>query len=633
MVHEQQPLSGEIEALLELYGARRFAEAESRTRVLLGKYPGFAFGWKLLGGILQAQGKGKDALPAFRRVAELAPNEADSHFNIGVILKGMGRFEEAVASYRRAISLKPDYAEAYSNLGNVQHELGQYADSIDSYRRAIRLQPGSAIAYNNLGTALKDTGDQQGAMENYRKAIQLEPVYAEAYGNLGNVLKDLGRFVEAEQYLLKAMAIRPDYAESYSNLGNLLKDMGRVDTALANYRKALEIDPSSIKALLGISQLHLINGETARAEEMIGQVLQLHPGNLEARFMLTQSRKTMPGDDNLAALVEIGKATQDKQLTLSYPQNIALNFTLGKCFDDLGEYERAFPYFLEGNRLMRSTLAYHAATITRDVDELMRIFTRESVARLRGTGNDSNMPIFVLGMPRSGTTLVEQIIASHPDVHGAGELLYMQAIVRGTVAGVAGFPGNLRHIDQATLAKWGSDYVARLRKHAPEAQHITDKLPNNFWYVGLIHLMLPDAKIIHVRRNPVDTCLSCYTKLFNSALNHTYNLAELGRYYVDYVRLMEHWRSVLPPGTFLDVQYEDIVASQEVQARKLIDYCGLTWNDVCLDFHKTKRAVGTASLSQVRKPIYQSSVERWRSYEKFLGPLLDALGDLGPERS
>jgi hypothetical protein len=264
----------------------------------------------------------------------------------------------------------------------------------------------------------------------------------------------------------------------------------------------------------------------------------------------------------------------------------------------------------------------------------MRIFDQATIERLRGGGDSSQLPIFVLGMPRSGTTLTEQIISSHPDVHGAGELPDLMAIAQRDVAGTgAVFPNNIPALDLAGLGTWGADYVNGLQRRAPTAKRITDKMPVNFLAIGLIHMMLPNAKIIHVDRNPVDTCLSCFMQLFSSRQDQTYDLAELGRYYVDYARLMEHWRNVLPKGAFLDVQYEDIVADQETQARLMIAFCGLDWNDACIDFHKNKRPVRTASVSQVRQPIYKSSVERWRPYEKFLGPLLDALDDLAPKRA
>jgi hypothetical protein len=268
----------------------------------------------------------------------------------------------------------------------------------------------------------------------------------------------------------------------------------------------------------------------------------------------------------------------------------------------------------------------------------MRFFTS---AKLRELGLGAKVPadptsprpIFILGMPRSGTTLTEQILASHPDVHGAGELHDLLTIVQRPTAQAAaaasmpapGFPDNLMHATAQTLSLWGAEYRGRLRQRAPDARCITDKMPANFFALGLISAMLPEARIVHVRRNPLDTCLSNFMHLFNAGQEHTYDLAELGSYYADYARLMEHWRTVLPAGSFLEVQYEDIVADLEGQARRLIDYCGLAWDDACLDFHRNTRDVRTASLMQVRQPLYRGSVERWRRYEEFLAPLRAAL--------
>ena len=241
------------------------------------------------------------------------------------------------------------------------------------------------------------------------------------------------------------------------------------------------------------------------------------------------------------------------------------------------------------------------------------------------------MPIFVLGMPRSGTTLTEQIIASHQQVYGAGELHDILQLVNHPKEGAPeGYPLSLKGIIPADLKMLGEKYVAGLQARKPEARHITDKMPANFNCLGMIHLMLPNAKIVHVKRNPVDTCLSCFTRLFNKSQYQSYDLTEIGRYYRNYSILMDHWRAVLPPGSFYEVQYEDLVADNENQARALIKYCGLEWDDACLESHKTERSIRTASVTQVRQPIYNTSVERWRKYEKHLRPLLDALGDLVP---
>jgi hypothetical protein len=284
----------------------------------------------------------------------------------------------------------------------------------------------------------------------------------------------------------------------------------------------------------------------------------------------------------------------------------------------VGAYDKAFPHFIEGARIKRAKLDYDANADEARINRIIEVVDARYLDQLRGAGNPSQVPIFVLGMPRSGTTLTEQIIASHPDVYGAGELSDLMDIVQLPANGetVQPYPENLIRLSKQDLSNFAEQYISRIRRRAPAAKHITDKMPANYMAMGLIPLMLPHAKIIHV--NPVDTCLSCYTRLFNRHQDATYDLAELGRHYVGYERLMQHWRKVMPVGSFVEVQYEDIVADMEGQARRLIDYCELEWNDACLEFHKNKRSVRTASLTQVRQPIYNSSVERWRHYEKFM---------------
>ena len=559
MKRKKEPPAADVNALLALYNARRYGEAEYHTRALLGHYPEFGFGWKLMSRILQMQRK--DALPAFQKVAELMPADPEAHYNLGVVLKSAGRLDEAVASYRKAVKLKPGFAEAHNNLGNALKELGQLDAAADSYRRAIK--------------------------------------------------------------------IKANFAEAHNSLGLVLHEQGRLDDALASYRRTLEIDPECIGAMLNISHICMINGEMKEAEKGIKNALEIDPNNLEAHFLLTSVRKTEVGDENLTALVAAEEAVRNNQVPLSNQNAVHLHFALGKCFDDIGDYDRAFPHFIEGNKLKRATFEYDAGKMMQRFSDTMRVFNQGTMERLRGGGDSSRLPIFVLGFPRSGTTLTEQIIASHPDVHGAGELPDLMAIAVRSIAGArSAFPYNILELDQVGLATWGADYIAGLQSRAHEAKRITDKMPANYFAIGLIHLMLPNAKIIHVNRNPVDTCLSCYMQLFSHGNEHTYDLSELGQYYVNYVQLMEHWRSVLPAGAFLDVRYEDIVADQESQARRLIDFCGLAWSDACIDFNKHKRSVRTASMTQVRQPIYKSSVERWLPYEKFLGPLLDSLGDL-----
>ena len=575
-------------------------------------------------------GKLDDAASSFRRALKIKPDYAEVHSNLGLALIALGQPDAAVASCRRALEIKPDFADAHNNLGTALVELGKVDAAIESYRRALQLKPGNAGMHSNLGLALIALGQPDAAVASCRRALEIKPDFADAHNNLGTALVELGKVDVAIESYRRALQFKPDFADALSNLGAPLRETGDLAEAAECYRRALEIDPDHIGAMLGLARLYMESGDIEGAEKQLSGILEISPDNLGARCLSAELKKVQLGDENFASLSAIENAVRSGRLTLPPKDQIALNFALGKCFDDIGNYENAFAHFAEGCKMKRATLRYDADQKSKFFDDIMRVFGRETIGRLKGGGDLSDVPIFVLGMPRSGTTLTEQIIASHPQVHGAGELPDLGVIAQRDTDGTGRtFPYNIATIDGTKLASWGRDYVAGLQRRAPEARHITDKMPANFLDIGLIYLMLPNAKIVHVNRNPLDNCLSCFMQLFgNNYQEHTYDLAELGRYYADYARLMQHWRNVLPPGAFLDVQYEDVVKDLETQARRIIDFCGLDWHDACLEFHKSRRTVRTRSVMQVREPIYRSSVERWRSYEKFLGPLLEALDGL-----
>ena len=318
-----------------------------------------------------------------------------------------------------------------------------------------------------------------------------------------------------------------------------------------------------------------------------------------------------------------------------------LDFALGKAYADLKDYRRSFEHLLAGNAAKRATVSYDETSALAFFDRIETVFTRELIAAKSSGGDASPMPIFVIGMARSGTTLVEQILASHPMVHGAGELQTFSDVVL-TVCGPDGtvipFPEFVPALDAAVLSQMGARYVAAVGELAPKGEaakggRVTNKMPSNYYFAGLIHLALPNAKIIHVIRDPVDTCVSCFSKLFSRAQQHSYDLGELGRYYKRYAQLMRHWHHVLPSGRILDVRYEDVVADLEGQARRVIAHCELPWDDRCLAFHKMDRPVQTASATQVRQPIYKTAIGRWHVYEEFLGPLLTELGATTPVKA
>jgi len=497
--------------------------------------------------------------------------------------------------------------------------------------KALQINPNYPEAICNMGGVYLAREENEAALAQFQRALALRPVYIEAQMGLAKAFQALDKLPAAEASAQQAIGIDANNPKAHSLMGSIYTELARPELAESEYKQALQLDPECDDALLGLGHLRMELGQMDEAEELFQRALKLKPDNLGARVHISQVKKVKAGDKNFAALLEEEKKSAD----FSENKKMSLHFALGKCYDDSKDYDKAFPHYMAGCKIKRAKLSYNPANAVSQFTKVMKVFDKKNIDRLRGAGDPSDVPVFVLGMPRSGTTLTEQIIASHPKVYGAGELHDLLWIAERNAASMVPplpFPDNLRALDRKTLTAWGAEYVAGLKQRAPDAQRITDKMPANFFAVGLIHLMLPNAKIIHVNRNPVDTCLSCYTRIFHRKQEHTYDLAELGLYYAHYARLMYHWRKVLPDDAFLDVQYEDIVADQEAQARRLIEYCGLEWNDACLDFHNTKRSIRTASVTQVRQPIYNTSVERWRHYEKFLGPLLDALGDLVPNR-
>ncbi len=576
-----------------LFQEGRYGDLEVATYAFIQKHPEDGAVWKLLSMALQMQNK--DALDAFNKAAELLPENAEAHANLAAALRAAGKFGQAIESGRRALQINPDFAEAH----------------------------------NNLGVALQDMGLLDEAILSYRRAIKLKPNFVEPHSNLGSALKEMELFDDAIASYQRALEIRPNYAKVHSNLGVVQQWIGQLDNAVASYNKALECDPKCKEAMLGISQLCMQSGELESAEQVLDTVLKIDSGSFDARFLLSQINKAKVGDENMVALIAADNLARNNSTSMPVKQAIHLHFALGKCFDDTHDYAQAFHHFSEGCRLKRDTFKHDADQVSQSFDDIIRIFSKETVARLSGIGNLSPTPIFILGMPRSGTTLTEQILSSHPEVYGAGELPDLLDIVLSDKTNKeTSYPNNIATITPDNLANWAEKYLARLIKHAPEARHITDKMPDNFLALGLIHVMFPNAKIIHVNRNPIDTCFSCFSQLFTRGQHPTYDLVELGRYYVDYSRLMQHWCNVLPADAFLDVHYENIVADQEKEARRITDFCNLAWNDACINFHEYNRSVQTASLVQVRQPLYSSSVERWRRYEQFLDPLIETLGDL-----
>ena len=433
-----------------------------------------------------------------------------------------------------------------------------------------------------------------------------------------------GRLEAAAATYREIVAQAPKTFAAWANLGAVCQELARTGEATAAYETALALDPGSIPVLSNLAVLAQQLGDRGRAAALYRRLLDLAPNEAEAHHDLAQVKKFTNDDPDLAAMRRLRADPGLDRQSAMY-----LDFGLAKAHDDLGDFGRAFRHMAAANRAKRQTLTFDLRFEEKLVDRLIEQFTAERIETLSGGGFDTSAPIFVLGMPRSGTTLIEQILASHSDVAGAGELNLLGDSVAAepAFAGGARYPEALAEMTAGCLRDLGETYADGLQARSPGAARITDKMPRNHYFIGVIALALPGARIVHCRRSPLDTCLSCYSKHFPKGQLFSYDLAELGAYYRLYDRLMAHWHEVLP-GRVLDVQYEDVVAEPEPQIRRILAACELSWQDDCLQFHRTERPVMTASAGQVREPLYDRSVGRWKAYENDLGPLIEALGPL-----
>jgi tetratricopeptide (TPR) repeat protein len=618
-----------------LINAGRHEELESRARLLLQRHPEAGVIWQLLGIALRMQSK--DALPALQRAAELLPDDAAAHNNLGnalgrcerwddavasyrralalnpasapaynnlaYVLRALGRLDDAVASYQRALQIKPDYAEAHHNLGDAWQGLGRYDDAVSSYRRALALSPEFVEAHHNLGNALLELGQLDDAAASYRRALALNPNFAEAHNNLGNVLRSLGQLDNALASYRSALAIRPDFAQAHSNLAIALRLAGQAAQAEASCHQALAIDRNLATTIAVLAELNADRGRFAEAEDLFTRAIAIAPETAEAWVGISRLRK-MTADD-------AAWAAQAQHIAGSLPprREALLRYALGKYFDDRKDFEQAFANYRRANELTgRYRTRYHRQQVTQSVDLIIRTFDRAWLSRARLDANTSARPVFIVGMMRSGTTLAEQILASHRSVHGAGELVFWNGAAANTA-------------DSGALPGLAADYQRLLQTLSADALRVVDKMPGNFLHLGLIHAALPRAHVIHMRRNPIDTCLSIYFQHFEAFHSYATDLENLAHYYGEYLRLMQHWRSILPAQAMLDLPYEALVDDPEAWSRKMVEFIGLPWDPQCIDFHHTSRSVITASKWQVRQAISRSSVERWRNYERFVGPL------------
>ena len=644
--------------LLQAEGKGEEAIAELRRAVELApKAPNLHAN---LGEVLRQNRRLDQAAAALEKAIALDKDNPQALNNLGIIHYERGEFAKAAELYRQALKGRPNMAEALNNLGNALRMTADTEGASSAYEEALTYRENYPEAYNNLGTLLQQQGRTDEAEHAFRKAMSQNTRYIEAYNNLAALYAAQKREADALRVLGDALKVAPKNVQTLTITARIQLKRSNIEAAEQAARLALKEDADCVEALTILGQvLH----ETDRYDEAITvleHALQVDPDNAEARNFygvalksvgrldearehilsaLKKNRDVWAAYANLNDLVDFSTAEgellfkhMDAIVESATDMNtdafIPLHFAYAKALEDRGEHERALSHYVTGGKLKRAQLHYDEAETFGFFDAIREAFPKELFENCKYEGLDDPRPVFIVGMPRSGSTLVEQILSSHPDVHGAGEVKHLSRSLgqlRDRFPSLPKFPAMMEKITQAQLDITARKYLDALTAAAGDAKRITDKLLTNYFFVGFIHLLFPKAKFVHTERDPVDTCLSGFTKLFKDDMPHSYDLAELGRYYSKYRELMAHWHDVLPDGVLTTVRYEDVVADTEKEARALVAFLDLPWNGVCLDFHKSDRPVKTASVAQVRKPIYRTAVKRWKRYGPGLQPLIDAL--------
>ena len=594
-----------------LRGLGRLDEAIASYRQALQLAPRFVEGLINLGNALRSIGRGDEAVACFRQALAIKPDFAAAHNNLGNALRDQGQLKEAVESYRSALAAEPEHAEVHANLGDVLLNLGHVDEAIACYRRALEIIPEYAAAHAKLGNALRHLWRAEEAAASCRRALEIKPDYAEAHNTLGSVSLDCGYLVDAEASFQRAVELKPDYAEAHSNLAFVIRLCSRAAEAEASCRKALDLNPRLTAAIALLADIHADKGEFAEAEALLKRACANEPGSAPVWAALARFRKMT--DNDAAWLAEAQRIAAQ---VLPPRQEVCLRYALGKYFDDVRDFDKAFGNYQRANELTRAHSKHDRSALENTFDRVIDLYDRTWISRHRGNANASSRPVFIVGLQRTGTTLAEQILASHPAVFGAGALIFWRPAASAYEMAVASGGES-----EALLAPLAQDYLRLLEQHSGAALRVVDKRNSNFMCLGLMHATFPNARIIHLTRNPIDVCLSNYFHEFNLAHAYSNDLSDMAHYYSLYARLMEHWRATLPSGAILDVPYEGLVDDLEAWARKMLGFIGLPWDPHCLDFHRTQRTVITASKWQVRQKLTRSSVERWRNYAKFIGPL------------
>jgi tetratricopeptide (TPR) repeat protein len=633
------------------------ADAELLAQQILRDHPNDPNILRVSGVALMRQGKFKKAANQLSTSVKIAPDIADGHEQYGSVLAALGRIDEAEESLQTALRLDPNSMTVHSKLARLQAMQGKDEEARQTRDRVIELNPhlkkmqdamklqaeGKYIEARQLvKIVLREDPDDINALnlmggicvaqeafndaESFlRRAVGLAPDFTAAWSVLSMSLRRQSKFEEAIEALEKALSLEPGNADLHSTMGNMLLVWGKEERALVSLEKAIAIQPDHASALL-------CKGHVLKTMGDLDDAIRAYRASAKARadggeiYWSLANLKTFRFDpdevETMRAQLDSGKLTDESELHFCY--------SLGKYFEDQEDYPQAFEYYTQGGAIKRKDVKYDPVDFAYKTDTIIEVFTPDFFEKRASFGYSDAAPILIVGLPRSGSTLIEQILSSHSQVDGTAELSDLAKLGHRTGQNrfdELNYPESVIDLDANNIEGLGKDYIESTFHHRQGAAYFTDKMPNNFPHIGFLHLILPNAKVIDARRHPLDSCFGTFKQLFAKGQPFSYDLFELGQYYNSYIRLMEHWDQVLP-GKVLRVQYEDNVADQEKQARRMIEYCGLNWEDQVLRFYETERAVKTASSEQVRQPIYNKSVNSWKRYETELADLILVLEDV-----
>ena len=617
------PPEKDLKALSKLINSKDWSAFDGLFAALLKSHPNSSALHNTQGLACKGKGNLKGAIKEFRSAIELSPNSEEALFNLADTQKELGNYRFAVSNYVTVISLNPENAEAHHNKGVAELHLNESNQAIESFDKALRINPTMGSAYGNRANAYLQLQELEPALEDFNKLIQFFPEIAAGYHSRGVVLGKLYEFDRAIKDLKKAIDLRPNHSETHNSLGQLMQNLHRYDKALGHYDKSIKLNPSNLDHQYNKSVCLRSLGEIEKAKEGFTQILEKNQNHSLARRSLSLIKRFSPEDSQIKT---INSLLSDSSLKPT--DRMQLLYAQAKIQEDLGDYHASYKALEKANKIRAGELNYELSEDKKKFGAIKKSFNnRVQVKAPKTKSTSSRSVIFIVGMPRSGTSLAEQILASHSKIYGAGELAFLEHAVKSETKKSRGKTDQRKYLNfsKESMAHVRKSYLKYINQLPKGSLTLTDKMPLNFIHIGLIACALPEAKIIHTVRDPIATCWSIYKQYFASTGNgYAYDLEDLAGFFHLYKDLMAFWHQELP-GKIYDLNYERLTLNQEEETRLLLEACELEWEDSCLSFHETKRAVSTASSLQVRQKIYTGSSDAWRSFEDHIKPLIKSL--------